>query len=107
MSTDTSGPFKIELTPLARAQIQRCAQEAKDRGMGHELATALREIVENLSTTPTSWGDPQVHFRHAKLRLYQRIWKRILVIYAVHEEQPVVFVKECKPVLGHPLESAG
>jgi len=34
------------------------------------------------------------------------IYQRILVIYAVHEDQPVVFVKECRPIQGHPLESA-
>jgi len=59
-----------------------------------------------LTTIPHAWGEEFRHYRAAKLVLRKMIYDRILVVYAVHEEKPVVFVKECRPVQGHPLEAA-
>ena len=66
----------------------------------------MRRICDKLATTPHTWGEPFRHYRAAKLVLRKMIHDRILVVYAVHEERPIVFVRECRPIQGHPLESA-
>ena len=66
----------------------------------------MRRIYENLTMTPHTWGEPSRRYRAAKLVLRKMICDRILVVFAVHEEKPVVFVKECRPIQGHPLQSA-
>ena len=99
-------PYKVELLQPAQAEITRCLQEAQQRGTAHEFVATLRQIYEKLTTIPHVWGEENRRYRAAKLVLRKMIYERILVVYAVHEEQPVVFVENCRPVLGHPLESA-
>lgn len=106
MSTDPAHPYWVSFLQSARERVDRCAQAASRLGIAAEYAATLRLIVDRLSTAPLTWGEPSHHYRAARLVVRNMICQRILVIYAVHEEQPIVFIKECKPVLGHPLESA-
>jgi hypothetical protein len=105
MSTDPA-PYRVSFLAAARERVKRCARTAILLGIGREYAATLRFIIERLSTSPLTWGEPSHHYRLAKLVQRKMIFQRVLVIYVVHEDQPIVFVKECKPVLGHPLESA-
>jgi hypothetical protein len=56
-----------------------------------------------LARDPQSWGDPFCDLSAA--RLYRRIYERILIEYAVHQEARLVWVKTFRPVLDHPLKS--
>ncbi len=97
-------PYKVELLKSVQAEIMRCLREAQRLGIAPEFIATIERIFERLSSAPHDWGEEFRHFRAAKLVLRKTIHDRILVVYAVHEELPVVFVKECRPVLGHPLE---
>jgi len=90
----------------AQPEVTRCSREAQRLGIAREYLATIHRIYEKLSTIPHLWGEECRHYRAAKLVLRKMIHDRILVVYAVHEEQPVVFVKECRPVQGHPLGSA-
>jgi hypothetical protein len=98
-------PYKVELLQSARAEIVRCSKEAQRRGIIHEYLGTLRWIYDKLTNAPHSCGEEFCRFPAAKLVLRKTLHDRILVVYAVHQEQPIVFVKECRPVLDHPLES--
>jgi hypothetical protein len=106
MKSPPPPPYKVELTQSAQAEVARCLQEAQRLGIAREFVATVREIYEKLTTIPHTWGEESRRYRAAKLVLRKMIHGRILVVYAVHEEQPVVFVQACRPVLGHPLESA-
>ncbi len=106
MNNPPPPPYKVELLQPAQAEITRCLQEAQRLGIAREYVATMQGIHEKLTTIPHTWGEPCRHYRAAKLVLRKMIQDRILVVYAVHEERPFVFVKEGRPVQGHPLESA-
>jgi hypothetical protein len=105
MKSPPPPPYKVELLPLAQAELTRCSREAQRLGIAREYLATIQRIYEKLTTIPHAWGEETRHYRAAKLVLRRMIHDRILVVFAVHEEQPVVFVKECRPVHGHPLEA--
>ncbi len=99
-------PYKVELLQAAQAEIRRCLTKAQRLGVLGDYVATIRRIYDHLATAPHTWGEASRHYRAAKLVRRKMIHNRILVVYAVHEERPLVFVEECRPVLGHPLESA-
>ncbi len=99
-------PYKVELLQAAEAEVRRRLGEARRLGMARDYLATMRRIYENLTTAPHTWGEPSRRYRDAKLILRKMICDRILVVFAVHEEEPVVFVKEYRPIQGHPLQSA-
>ncbi len=105
MSTDPAGPYRVSFQRAARERIQRCALAAIQLGIAGDYAAVLRTMLDRLAKSPLAWGDPRRRLKAAKLVVRVRLHERLLVEYAVHEEQRVVFVRDCKPVLGHPLES--
>jgi hypothetical protein len=105
MSTDPVRPYRVELLHTARTRIKRCGKEARLLGITKDYAATIRSILENLTVVPLTWGDPIGQYKGAKLFLFRRVFGRVLTEYAVHEEKHIVYIKECKPVLGHPLES--
>jgi hypothetical protein len=106
MNADSGRPYRVDYLHTARTRILRCAEAAVHLGVAREYGATIRSVVENLSSAPLIWGDPVHHFTAAKLLLFQRVYHRILTVYAVHEGERIVYIKDCIPVLGHPLESA-
>ena len=105
MSADSDRPYKVELMQPAREAIREGSRQAARLGIKRDFARTLKLILQDLSTRPLTWGDPTGELRAAQLQLFQRLVERMLVIYAVHEERRIVFLRDCRPVLGHPLES--
>lgn len=99
-------PYKVELLQPAQADVRRCLEEAQRLGVAPDYVATIWRIYEKLAAIPLTWGEQSRHYRAAKLVLRKMIYNRILVVYAVHEEKPIVFVKECRPIQGHPLEPA-
>ena len=106
MNNPPAPHYKVEFLQPARADIKRCLRGARRLGITQEFIATIRSVHGNLATAPHTWGEPIHHYRAAKLIRRKTIHNRILVVYAVHEEKPVVFVQECRPIQGHPLESA-
>jgi hypothetical protein len=106
MNIDPALPYRVDLLYTARTRIKQYGAEAIRLGIAREYAATLRAIIENLARTPFSWGDPIRHYKGAKLHLYRRVFGQILTEYAVHEKERIVYIRDCKPVLGHPLNSS-
>jgi hypothetical protein len=106
MKSPPPPPYKVELLQSVQAEGARCVSEAQRLGIAREYVATSQQIYEKLTSIPHAWGEEFRRYRAAMLILRTMIYDRILVVYAVHEEQCIVFVKECRPVQGHPLESA-
>jgi hypothetical protein len=104
MTADPGHPYHVDYLHPAKTRILRCVKAAVRLGVASECAATIRRIVENLSSAPVAWGDPVHYFKAAKLLQCERLYERIMTVYAVHEEERIVYVKDCIPVLGHPLE---
>ena len=106
MNAASDQPYQVELLHSARTRIKQCARTALELGIGKQWASTLKTILVYLAREPLAWGEPVRYFQYAKLHLCQRLYDRVFVRYAVHDEQRVVFLQDCRPVLGHPLESS-
>jgi hypothetical protein len=84
--------------------VKKSWDKAVGLGITTDYARTLQRIVKRLSTDPLALGDPLRWYQAAKVFKRQWLYERIFTIYAVHEEAHVVWVLECRPVLGHPLE---
>lgn len=99
-------PYNVELLSTARTQIKQAVSTALELGIGKQWASTLRTIMKHLIRETLEWGEPVRYFEYAQLFLCQRLHDRVYVRYAAHEDQRVVFLEVCRPVLGHPLQSS-
>lgn len=61
------------------------------------MLIALRAIDEALRDNPIEFGDPLFRLRKAQLTVFRRIYRPLDVLYSVHDEKPIVFVRGFQP----------
>lgn len=96
-------PFHLVRTPDATASLVLLGNGAKRIGILPAILATLRTIERNLTTIPREWGDPFQQLPGLKMVVYRRIIEQLLVVYAVHEREPLVWLQTVAPVLNHPL----
>jgi hypothetical protein len=97
------GPFDVEFSTNQQHELQRLDNKARATGYGRQFANELRAILEKLRQSPRDWGDPLFPLNALRLIVYRGIHARISVTYGVHDRLPIVFIRDFKPVLDHPL----
>jgi hypothetical protein len=100
------GPFKIDYSTNQAEFIQRLVNKALALGYGQQFATELRAITDKLERTPRDWGDPLFPLHALQLMVYRGIHARLAITYGVHDRLPIVFIRDFKPILDHPLAGA-
>ena len=103
---DPVPPYKLTLSDLTRETIRRLIHRSFVLGVRNHFVKSLADIESALQNQPLAWGDPydtRPALRHVR---YRRIYDQLLVRYAVHQDQPVVWLTNLAPILRHPL-SAG
>jgi hypothetical protein len=103
MTTPTQGPWKVVLLLAAKQQMRESAARAATSEQRKEFRTAVADILSQLAVDPIAKGDPLRHYRAAGLLQLEWLRDQILTVYGVDEANKIVYVKECRPVLGHPL----
>jgi hypothetical protein len=63
-------------------------------GKGNGFLEALRQIYKELRTRPVEFGEPRFRLPALKLVVYQGAIRPLLVDYAIHEEYPLVVIRE-------------
>jgi hypothetical protein len=66
-------------------------------GKGQEFLSALRMMDERLRMDPIGFGDPWYNLPAGKLRVFVRVFPPLVMGYAVHHAQPLVFVRGIRP----------
>jgi hypothetical protein len=93
MAEPAKGPYRVIYSENLRAQLREWGHEAVRLGCGLQYAEVLRTIDSKLVSEATTWGDPQFRQRHLQLVVYRGIHSVFRVSYAVHETEPLVFVR--------------
>ncbi len=88
--------YQVILFPKLKESIRRSYRKAAKRGKGEQFLEALRTIHHRLGRDAITFGEPLFHFRALKLTVYQAVVKPVVVIYVVHEEKPLVFLRDVK-----------
>jgi hypothetical protein len=88
--------YQVTMSEQTKAALKQLhAREAKS-GTGQRFLAALRKIFDKLRTTPTTFGEALYRLPALKLEVYQAIVAPLVVDYAVHEDQPLVFIRGFK-----------
>jgi hypothetical protein len=97
------GPFEVEFSRAQLRRIQELSSRAVALGIGREFAADLRVMTERMRVAPRDWGDPMYTHLALQLIVYRGLHARIAVTYGVHDRLPLVFVRDFRPILDHPL----
>jgi hypothetical protein len=89
-------PYQMSMSQQKEAVLKDLHEQAIQAGTGLQFFAAFRQIAERLHTDPFVFGEPQYRLPVLKLQVRQAIVAPLVVDYAVHEEQPLVFIRGFK-----------
>lgn len=95
--------FKVSCSRATLDQLRVFGERAKRLGLQRDFLDAVKYISARLAEDPLRWGDPQYRYRQLDLLLCRGIHRMLQAHYAVDETRRIVYVKEFKPLPGHPL----
>lgn len=90
-------------TPLAKEQIRYLRNVADQTGTRESLHQTLKSIESALLNSPKDWGDPVQNLTGLKMVVYRRVFAQLVVVYAVHDHEPLVWLRSIEPGPGHLL----
>jgi hypothetical protein len=93
-----NGPrYTVVYSELVQNALKDLADRARRQGVGVEFLAALRMMDARLRRDPEAFGEPNHNLPAARLRVFTRIVRPLVVTYSVHRRKPVVFVRSFKP----------
>lgn len=95
--------YKVAHVRVVLDRVEKLGRMAATLGHWVWFVDAMRAIEDRLQSDPESWGDPQFDYPSARLRNYQAYHEQFVVNYAIHLDQPVVFVRSIEFMSGSPL----
>jgi hypothetical protein len=99
MSAET---WEVVYLPKVLQHLKTLAMQAAAAGVTSDYRESLQRIHQCLTNDPVEWGDPQFQYRHLRLLMYHGHEGILHARYGVHQDRPVVFVKEIEFLPGHP-----
>ncbi len=88
--------YRVVFSEQTKTELKHRHREAMQRGIGQQFLTSIRRIVERLRTNPLNFGEPQYRLPALKLLVCQAVVSKLVVDYAVHEDLPLVFIREIR-----------
>jgi hypothetical protein len=85
--------YRVDVSGVVTKEIKQLFREAEARGVGEQALRIFRQIHSRLQQDPFSLGEPMYRLPHLRLQLRLIVIPPISVVFAVHEEQPLVFIK--------------
>lgn len=89
-------PYEVSLSDQLRSTIKNLHQQAAQRNEGQQFLDSLRKIYSRLQSDPQQFGELLYRLPVLKLFVYHAAITPIVVVYAVHQEQPLVFLQGVK-----------
>ena len=86
--------FRVVYSEKVRNQFLAIVKKAALAGLRKLVLDTAKAIHQNLQDQPREFGEILYHLEEAKLEVRLGVKAPLAVIFGVHEEQPVVFVKE-------------
>ena len=85
--------YNVHLSDLVKAWIRATHRQQAEAGRGKVFVAAIRKIVERLQIEPFVFGEPSYHLPALQLQVRSAVVWRLGVNYAVHQSQPLVFIR--------------
>ncbi len=103
MTNGAEEPFQVVFPQYILQNLKAWGQKAIALGIRQQFAAALRTVLAKMTVEPLRWGDPNFRLHNMGLLVCHRVYQMLDVTYAVDEQRRIVYVKEMKPLPGHPL----
>jgi hypothetical protein len=88
-----SSEFRVTMSGNSATSLKQFHSRAIARGVGNKLLAAFRIIEQRLRTDPIALGEPLYRLAALELIVYQAVVSPLVVDYAVHEGQRLVFIR--------------
>jgi hypothetical protein len=88
--------YKVIMSEQTKAKLKQLHLQALQSGTGQQFLDALRQIVTQLRAAPLTFGEPLYRLPALRLLVRQGMIAPVIVDYAVHESQPLVFISGFK-----------
>jgi hypothetical protein len=97
-ASDGGPPFELSFNETTRERIRQLFHRATVVGARDRFARAMDEIDAALRTDPRNWGDPIGNLTGMRMVRYRKIFDRLRIIYAVHVQEPAVWLLMVEPL---------
>ncbi len=85
--------YQVKLSEQIKDAIRKDYHQAVQQGRAQQFLASLRSIYNRLQRDPKDFGETLFHLPALRLVVFQAIVAPIAVIYALHEDKPLVFFK--------------
>ena len=100
MTIANGSVYQVVLSGQARDQLKDLRRRAKDKKHQTRILSAVKRIVAFLRTEPLRFGEPRFILRNLDLEVRVGAVDPVVVLYGVHRERAIVFVRDFRPLLG-------
>ena len=93
-----ASPYRLTFNHWLRDRLRFFLRRSVLLGTRDRFARSLVEIETALRTVPTTWGDPIRHRGAMRMTEYRKVYDRMVVYYAVHDVEPIVWLTRVDPL---------
>ena len=86
-------PFEIILSGAVRTELERLAEQAAEEGRGPAFAWGIASALKRLRRDARAFGEARFNLYQMKLLVRVGVVRPAVVLYGVHTERPLVFVR--------------
>lgn len=88
--------YAVSMSQQTIDLLKQLHLEAAEGGRGTIFLSAFRQIVDRLRKDPLNFGEPLYHLPGLQMTVRQGSISPLLVDFAVHDQQPRVFIRGFK-----------
>ena len=95
---DSGSPYRLTFNDWLRDRLKYLIELSVMLGSRERFSRVMVEIETALQTMPTTSGDPIRHLDGMRMTQFRRVYEGVLVLYAVHDIEPVVWLTAVEPL---------
>jgi hypothetical protein len=94
MRTESNGStYRVIVSATIAAALKDLQRHAAELGFGPAALAAIKTMHNWLKHDPLALGEPTYHLHKLKLQLRTGVIWPLVIDYAVHQTEPLVFIK--------------
>lgn len=93
MSIANGSVYRVVLSGQVRDKLKDLYRRAKGQGRGTRVLSAVKQIVAFLRMRALWFGEPRFTLHDLNLEVRVGAVEPVVVVYGVHKEQRIVFVR--------------
>jgi hypothetical protein len=88
--------YNVHTSAQTKDLLKQLHQQAVQSGTSQKFLASLHEIGRRLVQDPQTFGEPLYRLPALKMVVFQAVILPLVVLYAVHDDRPLVFIRGFK-----------